>query len=699
MTKWLRWALAPLIALGVAVAAGGTPPLAGHEVASIEKLPVGAAVVEESDLAPPSYEREVARKAAELLSVLHYKRTPIDDDLSRRWFELYLKRLDYQRMVFLQSDIDEFRDRFETRMDDAVRQHPADVEAALVIYETYRERMRERLAAAQATLAKGIDLTDREAWVPERLDHGLPWPATAEEADEIWRKRIEAEFIVELLDGKRTREELSERLEERYERYLKSLADTESTDVMEAWLGALGGAFDPHSTWFKPARNDDFDISITNSVTGIGAQLRTEGDFTQVVEVIAGGPADKSDRVFKEDKILAVAQGSEEPVDVVGLRIDKVVKLIRGEVGSEVRLHIEHADGEREIVVLERDRVTIEESAASHSVREVDGKKYGVIKLPSFYLDPRGRRNGRRASADVKTAIGELRKEGVEGILLDLRHNGGGSLDEAIDVTGLFITRGPVVQVRGRRGRLEALHDVDPQTHWLGPLVVLTDPTSASASEIVAGALQDYGRAVIVGSEQTHGKGTVQSVTGLTRTLSGRYDEDVGGALKLTIQKFYRVSGSSTQRRGVRSDIVLPSRWDGFDIYEKDLDYALDWDQIPPAPWPRYADLSEVVPQLQKQSTKRVAKSEDFQRLTDELAENARLRARKEVSLNLEERRAEHEAREARLGSDDEANEAVRASAGEDDEEENDFILDEAVAILDDLSASMQPKVIKRRDR
>ncbi|MBX2801972.1 MAG: carboxy terminal-processing peptidase [Myxococcales bacterium] len=676
----LRWTLglplagAALAAVAVAVAA----PPSGQTVASAAS-PTEQSVTA-SPLAPPKYERDVARVIAERLQYGHYEERPLDDEVSQRWFDRYVDRLDYQRQIFLQSDIDRFRQQYRDTMDDAVQSRPADVTAAIDIYETYRTRLRERMASAKAILASDIDLTNDEAYVPDRHDSKLQWPASAEQATELWRQRIEDTLIVGLIEGE-SDAEIRERLTKRYDRYLKNLEDTESTDVMETWLGSLANAYDPHSGWLPPARNEDFDIDITNSVSGIGAQLQTKGDHTEVMEVIAGGPAFHSERLFAGDKILAVAQGDEDPVDVVGLRIDKVVRYIRGEVGTEVRLHVLHADGEREIIDMIREVVTIEKSAAQHKIHEVDGKKLGVIDLPRFYVDPNGlRHGGRRATSDVKRALKALQEEGADGLVLDLRGNGGGSLVEAIDVTGLFLTAGPIVQVRSRTGRIEAIHDRDPQAYWLKPMVILTDPFSASASEILAGALQDYGRAVVVGSERTHGKGTVQVVEPLTQRIPGRHREDVGGALKLTIQKFYRVSGGSTQAKGVESDIVLPSRFQGLDIYESDLDHALAWDRIPPAPHVRVSDLSGVLPELSKRSATRLESSEDFGTLQKVLEEREALEDQQEVSLVLSTRKTEHEAREARAGLDD-------TSHGEDegDKDENDFVLDEALAVLDDL--------------
>jgi len=684
-SRVLRWGLLPAIGLVMTWAALAGPQGPEGGVASVS--PSGDAGVAGASLMPPNHEREVTRLVAKHIERFHYTDRDVDDELSSEWFDAYLERLDPQKMIFLASDVATF-EQYRHEFDDIVGERRPDVSGPLQMYTLRRERLRSRIADVQRLLDTGIDVTDRESYVADRSVDSVAWPATEAEATEVWRKRIEDEFIAAKLRDD-TDEEIVERLRSRYETIERSLEREESTDFVDSWLSGLTHSYDPHSEWFRPARSDDFDIDITNSVTGIGAQLRTDGDNTVIVELIAGGPAKKDGRIVPQDVILAVAQGSAEFVDVVGWRIDKVVKLIRGEVGTKVRLLVEHDDGEREEITIVRELVTLEDTAATHHVEEIRGRKLGVVKLPSFYVAPDG--SPRRASADVRRALRELREQGAEGLVLDLRGNGGGSLMEAIQLTGLFITRGPVVQVRMRSGRVEALHDTDPQVEWLEDMVVLIDEASASASEIVAGALQDYGRALVVGAEQTHGKGTVQQVLPLTSRLSGSFDDEVGGALKLTIQKFYRVSGGSTQNRGVASDIVLPSRWQGLDILESDLPTALPWDRIPQAPYVRGGDDSELVPRLAKLSRERVEASEDFQQLQRVLEERARVEAETTVSLHLPTRQQADEARKARLGEDEEPEQEEEDESTEGEESphgsdrEGDFLLDETLQILSDL--------------
>jgi len=647
-------------------------------------------------LEPKPYEPEIADLVVSMLEELHYEKKAVDDDLSAMWFDVWLDSLDYQRMYLLADDVKAF-ESWRTRLDDAIDGQPADLSVAADMFRRTRQRIHERSAYALQVLDEGVDVTDDEMWVPDRHDAGAPFAASTEELDRVWRQRVEHDYVAGLLVDCGTdkpecfeerADEVTERLRKRYERFAKNYDDMDSIDVLEMFLGAMASTYDPHSTWFAPARNDNFDIEITNSVEGIGAQLRVRDDYTTVEKVIEGGPASKNGELQPGDRIVAVAQGKEEAVDVVGWRIDKVVKLIRGPKGSEVRLLVHPADAKDPSVVdeiaLTRDRVDLEESAAKLSIREVDGQKLAIIDVPSFYLGATRLEQG--VAGDVKELLLQAKAQGAEGVVLDLSRNGGGSLREAVDLTGLFITTGPVVQIRDRDSKVSPLHDPDRRQIWSGPLVVLTSQISASASEIVAGALQDYGRALIVGGTQTHGKGTVQQVADLTRMMRSarNYDDQIGGALKLTIQKFYRISGASTQRKGVVPDVVLPTPFDGLDVLEGDLDHALAWDEIPMLPHARAAGFDDVIGDLRKASAKRVAASEDFQELAEQVAERERRRAIPEVSLQLEARRQELLAFQK-----EEAEEEAEAEAeGEEEASGSDtpaYLLDEAVQILHDL--------------
>jgi carboxyl-terminal processing protease len=636
-------------------------------------------------LKPLAYQMEVTELVGRMLEDVQYEAEPINDATSQVWFDQYLARLDPGRMLFRQSDIDEFAS-WRTKLDDQLSTSPVPkVDAAITIYERYRARYQE-WATASVELAKGpLDLTNDEELVIDRAKQDLPWPKTDADARDLWRQRVEQDLISGLLEGKDTEAQVRERLASRYARFAKRLGEMDVNDVLEVYLSSLSQSFDPHTIWLPPAENENFNIDITNSVVGIGAQLSQEEDFVTVNEVIRGGPAYKGGQIHKKDRILAVAQDKEPAVDAVGLRLDKVVAMIRGKKGTVVRLSVQHEDGTKEEISITREQVVLQDQRASSILEEHGGHKVGVLNLPGFYVDPNGDRDGHTASADLAREIAALEAQQVEGLILDLRRNGGGSLAEAVSVAGLFLPGGAMVQVRDREGRIEALRDDDPSVVWAGPLVVMTDATSASASEIVAGALQDYGRALIVGDAQTHGKGTVQQVIDLTRQLRGSYTRGEGGAFKVSIQKFYRVSGGSTQLKGVAADVVLPSEWDGWDVFEKDLDHAMEWDRIPPAPYVKAGDLTPKLEALRARSAARVAADEEFAKLQRITAERVRRGEAETVSLSLETRRAELAAWKALVGDDDPdlsklTDEEKKALA-----RKKDFTLDEGLAVLVDL--------------
>ena len=618
----------------------------------------------------------VASLVTTLLQYQHYEPRKLDDALSEAWLDGYLEALDFNRMIFLAADIEEFQ-AYARSLDNDVMEKRPKMRAATDIYARYQQRLSQRITSAQSALQTPIDLTGNKTWIIDRSE--VPWPTTAAEADDLWRLQVMEQVLQAELQGT-DRDEVLMRLDKRYDRVLKDVLSAEANDVMEHYLDALTRNFDPHSVYFKPASSDDFDIEISNSVEGIGAQLRTEGMYTVVQRIIPGGPADIDGTLQPGDKIVAVAQGSEDPSDIIDLRIDRVVKQIRGKKGTEVRLTVIPVDSvnnsETRIIPITRDQVALTESDAEKSTIEIGDQTFGVIDVPSFYMDASGRQESdpeyKSVSSDVRRLIGELKTENIDGLVLDMRGNGGGSLYEAVELSGLFVSRGPMVQVRDREGNTEVLRDPDNSLVYDGPMVVLTDPLSASASEIVAGAIQDYGRGLVIGAETTHGKGTVQQVIDLDMFIDRMTGGNAGGragALKVTTQKFYRISGGSTQNRGVLSDIVLPSPWDGLDVFESDLDNALPWDEIAPA---RYSVVGEMtgLDTLKERSTGRVAASEEFQTLLDNLAERERLSEETTISLNLEERRLQMES-----DSSEEEDE---------DAEPNDYILSEAGAILSD---------------
>jgi carboxyl-terminal processing protease len=623
---------------------------------------------------PGTTEARVAHAVGQMLQSYHYNRRDIDDVVAVEWMDAYLESLDYNRSFFLDADIKEFRAAAKT-IDDDLRSSEPTLALATTIYQRYQQRVAERVEAAYRILDEGVDLTDHEEYMFDRSE--APWPADKAAADELWRKRIEEQYILGALQ-KKDPADTEDLLRKRYHRLRNDISASESMDVLERYLTALTHVYDPHTTYYKPASADNFDIEMANSLEGIGASLRTIGEYTVVMDLIAGGPAERGGELEPKDKIIAVAQGSEEPVDVVDLPIDKVVKLIRGKKGTEVRLTVIPADAEdpseTEVISIVREKVVLADSIASFEIKEVDGKRFAVVDIPSFYVDTKGKQS---ASRDLERILTEEMGE-VDGVILDLRQNGGGSLAEAVRMSGLFINKGPVVQIRELDGSVEAMNDTDPTMAYDGPLMVLTSPFSASASEIVAGVVQDYGRGIIVGSKQTHGKGSVQTVIDLTRVM-GRFAQIRGieaGALKLTMQQFYRVNGHSTQVKGVAADVVIPSPWDGLDIYEGDLDHALPWDAIDGVSHATYGEPSSFAPKLQVASTERVKAHPEFQQMAEDLLEREQRKADKVVSLNLEQRRTE-------LGGDDDND------ADEDDDAEQDIVLDEALFVMRDYIAEL----------
>lgn len=631
-----------------------------------------------ASLAAGETEPAVASMVASLLSTYHYDGRPVDDAIAKEWMDAYLEALDFNHVFFLQSDIDAYRAK-ATTIDDDLRSGRPKLELAMEIYERYRQRVRERVADANAILDGPLDLTNDEDYLFDRKD--APWPRDAADAKDLWRQRIEEQLVLGALSDK-SEEETRDLLRKRYHRLETDTMSAEPMDALERYLTSLTTVFDPHTIYFKPASQDNFDIEMQNSLEGIGASLRTVGEYTIVADLIAGGPAEKGGKLQVNDKIIAVAQGNAEPVDVIDLNIDRVVRQIRGKKGTEVRLTVIPADatqpGETRIVSIVRDKVVLADSDADFVVKEVGGKRIAVIDVPSFYVDPGGKRS---ASRDLERILRKdmLETGAIDGVVLDLRQNGGGSLQEAVNMTGLFIDRGPVVQIREKSGEIETLEDKRGGTAWDGPLVVLTSPLSASASEIVAGAIQDYGRGLIVGSKSTHGKGSVQTVVSLSEMMArlSRGTPPRAGALKLTTQKFYRVNGESTQVRGVQADVVIPSPWDGLDIYEGDLEHALPWDEIAPTTYTPVGKLEPLVAGLQAKSDGRVASTEAFTKMKEAEAEREKLKEQKSVSLNLEKRKAERK----------ETPDAPETAKGDAKKDLPDPVLDEALAVMMDFMA------------
>ncbi len=595
-------------------------------------------------LAPTARQDSLDRTIADLLSQHHYRQSPLDDALSSLVLNAYLDSLDFSRSYFLASDIASF-EPYRHTLDDALKN--GDLQPAYAIFNLYLRRLAERTARIQALLKQDFRFD-----VPESLDvdrKDAPWAKSSEELDDLWRKRLKHEMLTVILSGK-DQAAARELLSKRYDNRLRQALQSTSEDVFQWYMNAVAQAFDPHTAYFSPRNTENFNIQMRLSLEGIGCVLRMEDEQVTVVELVTGGPADLSQQIRPSDKIVAVAQGEKEPwTDVVGWRLDDVVEKIRGPRGTVVRLKIlpgkAGAAAAEKTVRLVRDTIKLEKQAAKSEIRtfkDSGGRelRVGVVTIPAFYSDFEAARRGvkdyRSTTRDVRRLLKDLQGQ-IDGLVLDLRENGGGSLQEAVDLTGLFIDNGPVVQVRNAGGRVEVEEDGERGQAYDGPLAVLVDHTSASASEIFAGAIQDYGRGVVIG-DPTFGKGTVQTLVDLSRLTRAR---DAQGQLKMTIAKFYRVSGGSTQHRGVRPDIAIPSAMDSEDIGESAQKNALPWDEIPATSYQGNRRLAAQVPELMRRHQARIANDTDYQAFLHDLEFARQQREKTTVSLLEEQRRAE----------------------------------------------------------
>lgn len=641
---------------------------------------LGSTAAGQDRLAPSQPHEVVAGLVAYSLDHFHYSGQRLDDDTSREWMRQYTRALDPSRVFFTAQDVAEIS-RYQTKLDDAMSMIPADLSPGFEIHARYRKGILAYCDHALEALQAPDSLPFRDVEIPADRSEA-PWPVDEAERAALWDERITEQRLRLVLQGL-SEEDARDKLRKRFERLKRDIEETETSDVLEVYLGALGTAFDPHSAWFAPANKEDFDIEMSDSLEGIGATLVREEDYITVRSLVAGGPAEKGGDLQPGDRISAVTQDG-ETVDVVGMRIDHVVRLIRGPKNTEVILTVTPAGAtdmsEAHDVKIMRDKVIIADAAASGTVREVDGVKLGVIDVPSFYASrgfSKGKGDQRSTTEDVERILEDFRSQGVASVLIDLRRNGGGLLTEAISLTGLFIDRGPVVQIRDREGKVDVLSDRDGGTAWDGPVAILTSPYSASASEIFAGALQDYGRGLVLGASSTHGKGTVQQFQDLTPFLASFKVSDpqtIAGALKYTTDQFYRVSGRSTQQVGVEADVVIPSMSDGLGMGEGELPNALDYDEVPPARY-SHSDLKLNLDKLRKRSAQRVAKSPQFQ-LMAEMRTYREAQKDAPISLDLERRRAERESWNALKDKGE--------KAGLWDEEQ-DPVLDEAILVARDM--------------
>jgi carboxyl-terminal processing protease len=622
-------------------------------------LPVAALCIAGSsalaDLAPlpelglEDQHRTIARNVSKLMEQYHYSQPTLDNSLSSAIFDRYLDTLDGNRIYLLASDVASIG-RYRYQFDD--RTKSGDLEPAFDLFNLFRERVRQRIEYALELLETAPDFSVQESYRPDRSE--LPWPTTAEEMDEVWRKRVKYD-AVNLMLNEETWEEAAETLTERYQNVYESISDLRPTDVFETYMNAVAHTLDPHSSYLSPRQSEEYRIQMSLSYDGIGARLSVEDDMVTVVEIIPGGPAELDGRLKPEDRIIGVGEGADgEFTDVVGWRIDDVVDRIRGPGGTVVRLQILPAGAApgspQNVLAITRDKIKLEEQAAKSELLDVelDGQSYkvGVIEVPSFYQDfaarSRGEADYTSTSRDVARLIGELEAQGMDGLVMDLRQNGGGHLTEATELSGLFIDQGPVVQLRETPGNVQVLDDPNPNAVYDGPLVVLVDRFSASASEIFAAAIQDYQRGVIIG-QQTFGKGSVQNLFDLDRYIRG----SANGQLTLTTGKYYRITGESTQHRGVLPDISLPSFVDVANVGESTRDTALPWDRIDPTRFAEWPSLTDEIQDLNlEQSAKRTI-DPDLEFLFDEIQAVEENRDKEEFSLNLAERQAELKAAEA----------------------------------------------------
>ena len=577
----------------------------------------------------------------------HYSPSQLDDTFSENVFMNYIEALDGRHRFFLQADINNFT-TYKYKLDDEIKNTKSDFFTKT--YDKYLQRLNQVKAFYPELLEKPFDFSKNETIDFDYKNMG--YSPSLSELKKRWRKNFKFDVLRVYADKKESellkQEEDStyvplsdkeleiasrEVVKEDMERFYESREDLERKDFFSVYVNAIALQFDPHTTYFAPEDKDRFDMGISGKFEGIGARLQKKNQQIEIVEVISGGPVWRDQLLEPGDRILKVAQVDSSPVDIVGMRLDDVIKLIKGPKGTQVFLTVKRVDGTIEEVVITRDVIELEEAFAKSTLIKKDGKKYGLIFLPKFYIDFDDY-NQRNAASDVRKEIEKLKKEGIEGLIMDLRGNGGGSLQTVVDMTGFFIDQGPVVQVKSTGGQKQVLKDKEAGVAWDGPLVVMVNGFSASASEILAAALQDYKRAVILGSKQTYGKGTVQNIIDLNKIIAGNSYGDLG-AMKITTDKFYRINGGSTQLEGVKSDIVFPDRYAMIETGEKDQDNPLSWDQISSVnftPWTNPVNYDYI----EERSKKRMAESSFIQLINEQAAWIKAQQNDYEYSLNYE---------------------------------------------------------------
>ena len=649
-------------------------------------------------LAPKTYYPEESKIINTIISRYHYRKFKLNDSLSSEIFERYIETLDHSKSYFLTKDIMEF-EKYKNKFDDFLID--GELNVVYDIFKTYKERANNRFDYVEKQLQQDFDFSIDEYYERNRED--ASWPASDEEANEIWRKRIKNDALNLKLASKPS-DSIAITLSRRYKNYRKAINQYNSEDIFQLFMNSYTESVDPHTNYFSPLTSENFKINMSLSLEGIGAQLQQEDDYIKILEIIPGGPAFKSNKLERNDKIIGVAQDATgEMVDVIGWRVTDVVQLIRGPKGTTVRLLILPANaGINAIpkeVTLVRDKVKLEEQAAKKEILDIkqDDINYriGVINIPTFYSDfeaqQRGDKNYRSTTRDVKKIVEELKAEGIDGIIIDLRNNGGGALNEAIDLTGLFIKDGPVVQVRNSDGSIQVGADEDPNVFYDGPLAVLVNRFSASASEIFSGAIQDYERGVIIG-EQTYGKGTVQNLIDLNRIMQG--SDDKLGQVKITVAKYYRINGGSTQSLGVIPDITLPSTVEADEFGESSQESALPWDEINPTKYKIAGNVKEFLSMLKIKHEQRIQSSNEFDYLFEDIRDYKEEVNQNLISLNEDVRRREMEKEEEEKFERENERRKIKGikllDKGEEIDESSapdDLYLEESAKILADLIA------------
>jgi carboxyl-terminal processing protease len=636
--------------------------------------------------APSEQQKIIYETALQFVSAYHYSKPQINDAFSEKALVNYIKTLDPSKVYFLQSDIDRFDD-YKYKLDDGIL--TGDVNPAFEIFNTYQQRLVDRIEFSLSLLKRPFIFTENDSFQVNRDDSKVTFAANYGEYDNLWQLKVKYEYLLTKGAKPDTADKFLNDVVKRYENLLKFARKTKADDVFQLYMNALLEVADPHTNYFSPRSAEDFNQSMSLSLEGIGAQLQVENEYTKIREIIKGGPADKSKKLFAGDKIIGVAQGKDsDVVNVVDWRIDDVVSLIRGKKGTPVRLKIIPADepNTTRLVDITRDKIVLEDQSAKSSVKEITRKgkklKVGVVTIPTFYLDfaaaSRGESNYKSTTRDVRKLITDLKKQKVDGIVIDLRNNGGGSLQEAIELTGLFIQKGPVVQVKYADGNIKIERDNDSEIFYDGPLAVMVNRFSASASEIFSAAIQDYHRGIIVG-ERTYGKGTVQNMVDLNEFI--QYNDKKLGQVKLTIAKFYRVNGGSTQHKGVTPDIELPGVYDADEYGEDASPYALPWDQIAPAEIAALAFTQEQIIDLRTSHDLRMVKEPEYTYLLEDIAFLNKMREQNYVSLN-------EAAYKQKLDSDAELKkkrEEARKKDRKGGSEKPDLILEESEQIIADL--------------